>query len=37
MPVLVIRKIQTVANAAALLFGLCALLAGVALVASRWM
>jgi hypothetical protein len=36
MPVLVFRKIQTVANAAALLFGLCALLSGIALITSRW-
>jgi hypothetical protein len=37
MPVIVIRRIQTVANAAALLFGLCALVAGVAVVTARWM
>jgi len=37
MPVLVIRKIQAVANAAALLFGLCAVVAGLALITSRWM
>jgi hypothetical protein len=36
MPILVIRKIQTVANATALLFGLCALAAGVALVTAQW-
>lgn len=37
MPIIVIRRIQTVAHAAALLFGLCALAAGLALVSSHWM
>jgi hypothetical protein len=34
MSVIVIRKIQHVANAAAMMFGLCALLAGLVLLAS---
>ena len=36
MPILVIRKIQTVANAAALLFGLCAVAAGMVLMTAHW-
>jgi hypothetical protein len=36
MPIIVIRRIQRAANAAAFLFGFCALAAGVAVVASRW-
>jgi hypothetical protein len=34
MPVLAIRKIQHVANAAAMMFGLCALVAGLVLLAT---
>jgi len=37
MPVIIFRRVQALANVAAMLFGFCALAAGVAVIASRWM
>jgi hypothetical protein len=36
MPVIPIRRVQAFAHVAALLFGFCALAAGIAVIASRW-